>query len=117
MNPLSASLVVFSLTLIITKSKIMSGKRQFVQKRYELSKVGNMKPSFIHYVWHAIWTCSMCSGFWMSSIICLFFETYGYVFDVLIVFGLNWLIHCTENFLYHIGNFFEKKVDKNNFDV
>ena len=33
--------VVFALTLLITKSKIFAGKREFVERRYEASKVGN----------------------------------------------------------------------------
>lgn len=96
---IAASFVVFALTLTVTKSKIMAGKREFVTKRYESAKVGNMKPSFAHRVWHAIWTCPMCSGFWFSIPVCWFFPVYGLAFDVLIVYGINWLIHCIENYL------------------
>lgn len=104
------SLVNFALTLIITKSKIMAGKREFVEKRYESSKVGNMKPSFIHRWWHAIWTCPMCSGFWFAIPICLVSDTTcNLFFDVLIIFGLNWLWHCLENVLFHIGDELEIK--------
>ena len=99
MNLLAGSLVVFAITLTVNKSKVFGGKREFVQKRYEASKVGNQKPSFLHRVWHAWWTCSMCLGFWVSLVIAPSFRSYGYVFDVLIMYGVNWLIHCVEDYL------------------
>lgn len=96
---LFGSLVVFSITLTINKSKIFAGKREFVQKRYEASKVGGEQPGLMHRIWHAWWHCPMCFGFWVSLVVALYFTSYNYVFDVLIMYGLNWLIHCLENYL------------------
>jgi len=98
-NILAGSLVVFAITLTVNKSNLLAGKRDFVQKRYEISKLDGQKPSLIHSVWHAWWTCPMCFGFWMSLIIACYFSAYGYIWDVLLIYGMNWLIHCAENYL------------------
>ena len=99
--------VVFALTLILTKSKVLAGKREFVEQRYDAAKVENQQPGWIHKVWHAIWTCSMCSGFWVAIPICFFYPAYGLFVDVLVVFGVNWLVHCLENLLFFSGKLAE----------
>lgn len=99
MNLIFGSLVVFAITLTVNKSKLMACKREFVDKRYKASFVGADRPNFLHSVWHAWWTCPMCFGFWVSLIIAMFFSGYGYIFDVLILYSLNWIIHCIENYL------------------
>lgn len=104
MNIIFGSLVVFTLTLLVTKSKLFACKRDFVVKRFEES----VNPTFIHYVWHAIWTCPMCSGFWFAFIVCLFFPCCGWIFDVLIISGINWIIHCLESLLFETAYFFKK---------
>ena len=103
MNLILPSLIVFGITLILTKSKILAGKREFVEKRYESSKVGDMKPNFVHRWWHAMFHCPMCSGFWVAIPVCWLVPYYTLWTDVIAVFGLNWLIHCLENCLYHSG--------------
>jgi hypothetical protein len=104
---LAASLVVFAITLIITKSKILACKRKFVEERYKASFVNGGQPSWIHTWFHAMATCSMCSGFWIAIPVMLFFREFNYFFDILIVFGLNWLWHCLESALFNFGKFFE----------
>lgn len=111
MNLIYASLIVFSLTLIITKSRILGCKREFVQKRYKATT----NPSFIHAWWLALWNCSMCSGFWVAIPVCYFFPNQGMIADVLMVFGLNWLLHCLENVLFQIG--YEKSNSDSSLDV
>lgn len=107
---LMSSFVVFSITLLITKSKILAGKREFVEKRYQASKVNGQKPHFVHMLWHALWTCSMCSGFWAALCITPFFTTpeVSFFTIVIISFGINWLIHCLEDLLFHAGKAFAK---------
>jgi len=95
-------MVVFAITLVLTKSNILAGKREFVEQRYEASKV-NGRPSWFHRWWHSMWTCPMCSGFWIAAIVCPYFPVYAYIVDVLIVFSLNWLVHCLEDFLFYLG--------------
>lgn len=56
MHILINALAVFALTLLVTKSKILAGKREFVEERYESSKVGEQQPGWIHRCWHAVWT-------------------------------------------------------------
>lgn len=102
------AIMVFSITLIITKSKIMASKREFVELRYESAKVGGQKPNLIHSWWHAFMTCPMCSGFWISIIIHFCFPIYGIVIDVLTCFAINWLIHCLENILFYSGELFKE---------
>lgn len=114
---IAASFVVFALTLTMTKSKIMASKREFVIKRYESAKVGNMKPNFVHIWWHAMFTCPMCSGFWFAIPVCYFLSVYGLLFDVLIVYGVNWLLHCIENIIFYGGEFLKKMVDKQDYEV
>lgn len=104
-------LVVFSLTLILTKSRVLAGKREFVEQRYEASKVGPQNPTWVHRIWHALWTCPMCSGFWMAIPVCFFCPAYGIFIDVSVVFGANWLVHCVENLLFFSGKFAETLSD------
>lgn len=104
-------LTVFALTLILTKSKVLAGKREFVELRYEASKVGDQRPGWVHKWWHAIMTCPMCSGFWIAIPVCLIYPAYGLFIDVLVVFGVNWLIHCLENFLFFSGKLAENASD------
>lgn len=111
MELFAAALVVFAITLTVNKSKLFACKRKFVEERYQSAKI-NGKPSFIHTVWRAWWTCPMCFGFWVSLLVCIFFRTYWYGFDVLIVYGLNWLLHCFESALFHFGKFFEILLDE-----
>ena len=112
MGLISISFIVFSITLIITKSKILGGKREFVETRYESAQVNNQKPGLIHTFWHSMWTCSMCCGFWVALIICYIFPVYNLFADTLIVFGANWLLHCLESTLFFSGEVLEK-FDKN----
>jgi hypothetical protein len=107
MNILITSLVVFALTLIVTKSKVLAGKREFVEQRYESSKVGNQQPGWIHRWWYSIWTCPMCSGFWFAILVAILFPTHNVFVDVLVLFSLNWLIHCLENILFFGSELFE----------
>ena len=106
------ALAVFGITLIVTKSKILACKREFVQKRYASAWVGNQRPSFLHTLWHAWWTCPMCLGFWVALVIAPWSPIIFYPLDVLALFSANWLLHCVETFLFEIGNFLEKLVDK-----
>ncbi len=99
--------VVFALTLILTKSKVLAGKREFVEKRYEAAKVGDQRPGWVHKWWHALITCPMCSGFWIAIPICFFYPAFGLFIDVLVVFGANWIVHCLENLLFFSGEFAE----------
>lgn len=108
------SIIVFAITLILTKSKILAQKREFIQNRYKSAKVDNMRPGFIHSWWHAMFTCPMCSGFWISIVVANYMPVNGLIADTLVLFGLNWLWHCLENFLYQIGKFF---LDNKNFMV
>lgn len=109
MNSLiAASLVVFAITLIVTKSKILANKRKFVEERYKYSFLHGSRPNCIHAWFHAFFTCSMCSGFWVSLFVLMFFREFNYFFDVLIVFGLNWLWHCLEHTLFFSGKFLEQ---------
>ena len=114
--------VVFAITLIITKSKIMAGKREFVEQRYDAAKVGNQRPGWVHKLWHAIITCPMCSGFWIAIPVCFFCPAYGLFIDVLVVLGVNWLVHCLENLLFFSGKLAEdvdsvdfEEISKNEF--
>ncbi len=99
MDILAGSLIVFAITLTVNKSNLFGGKREFVEKRYQSSKVNDQQPSFIHKIWHAWWTCPMCFGFWVSLIVAHYFVAYGYIWDVLIMYALNWLIHCLESYM------------------
>lgn len=95
----AGSLAVFAVTLTITKSKLFACKREFVENRYKAAFVGEQRPSFIHTVWHAWWTCPMCLGFWVALACSPFFVKFGVVFDTLIMYGMNWLLHCLESYL------------------
>jgi len=103
--------VVFALTLILTKSKVLAGKREFVEQRYEASKVGDQQPGWIHRWWHALWYCPMCSGFWIAIPICFFYPAFGLFVDIMVVFGANWIVHCLENLLFFSGEVVEKTSD------
>lgn len=105
--------VVFSLTLILTKAKILAGKREFVEERFEASKVMGQSPGWIHRWWHALWSCPMCSGFWVALPVCWFYPAFGLFVDVLVVFGANWIVHCLENLLFFSGKLAE---DMSDFD-
>ncbi len=109
MNILAVSFIVFSIVLVLTKAKILAAKREFVEKRYEASKVAGGKPNFIHRWFHSIWNCPMCCGWWIALIVCWFYPVYGYVADVFIVFGINWLLHCLENILFYSGKKLEEQ--------
>jgi hypothetical protein len=113
------SLVVFAITLVLTKSKIMGGKREFIEREYQVAKQNaerqRSQVAFVHRTWHAIWTCPMCSGFWVAIVVALFFHCpipgWDYPANVLILFGLNWLFHCLENTLFYTGEIL-KKIDE-----
>lgn len=107
------SFVVFGITLILTKSKILAGKREFVDKRYQADKIDG-EPSWIHRWWHAMWHCPMCSGFWAAVLVNLFWGP-SLIYGTLFVFGFNWLLHCLENVLFGAGEMFESD-EKENFE-
>lgn len=103
---------IFGFTLLITKSKIFACKRKFVEDQYQASLVANIYPwyvKFVHEWWHAMWTCPMCLGVWVSAISVIFYPVSGYwILDLLSVSGGNWLLHCLEEFLYKIAQYFER---------
>lgn len=110
------TLVTNGIVLIITKSKLLSSKREFVKKRYEASFVNSQKPGWIHTWWHSMWTCEMCFGAWVAGAICLFFDTgYPWWAATLAIFFLNWLIFCVENFLFQIGIFLQYLTEDEEF--
>ena len=104
--------IVFSITLILTKSKVLAHKRKFVIERYKSSKI-NDKPSWIHIWFHAMWTCPMCSGFWIGLFVALIYPLQGLIQDTLFCFGLNWLLHCIEDSLFSCSEHFCQKKEKN----
>lgn len=111
MNIIIISLITFSITLLLTKSKILAGKRQFVEQRYLASKNSiNAYDSFIvvwiHRVWRSFWTCAMCSGFWVACFVCCFFD--NWFVNVIITFGVNWILHCIEDFFFQVSKLAEK---------
>lgn len=96
----AGALVVFAITLTVNKSKLFHHKREFVKQRYKAAKTNGQNPGFIHGIWHAWWTCEMCFGFWVSLLVGMWFSTsYGYIWTVLMLYGLNWLLHCLEEYL------------------
>ena len=103
-NLIINSFVVFSLTLILTKAKILTSKRKFIEERYKLTE----KPNIFHKWFHAMFVCPMCSGFWISLFIAFFYPVYSLLVDTLVMFGCNWIIHCVEECLYGIAQFFEQ---------
>lgn len=106
-------LVTFALTIIWTKSKIFACKRQFVINRYKSSQVGGQRPSLIHSIWHACWTCPMCSGFWVALVVSWFIDSnISYIGCTLGSFAVNWLLHCVEDLTFNMGKYFEKKNEK-----
>ena len=111
MELLGGAFVVFAITLIVTKSKVFECKRQFVKDRYQASWTGSQRPHWLHTWWHAMWICPMCLGFWVSIAIAPWFHCFAYVFDVLILFSLNWLIHCLEDLMFQSGKFIENLLD------
>jgi len=109
MGVITLTLITFGITLLVNKSKLFGVKREFVEKRYEASKVGGEKPGLVHRIWHAWWTCSMCLGGWVAALLCLFYTTpYGWWKTTAIVFGLNWLLHLIETALFEFGKYHEK---------
>ncbi len=109
MNIILLSLVVFAITLTITKADIWATKREFVKNRYEASFVGGEKPNWVHTWWYKMNTCPMCSGFWVSLVVSIFWAVpYGYVATVLALYGLNWLWHCLEHLLFYSARYYEK---------
>lgn len=117
MNILILTLITASFVLIVTKSKILGAKREFVHERYlaakESSKIDGGKVGLIHIWWHSMWHCSMCLGYWVAAIVCLIWDTeYGWIASTLVVGFLNWVVHCFENLLFQIGYFMESHVDK-----
>ena len=108
MNIPVLSLIAFSITLVITKSRLFHCKREYVEKRYQSSYVGEQRPSFVHKIWHAWWTCSMCCGFPVAVIVSVIWPVYGLIADTLAVFALNWLLHCIEDTFYGAGIFLKK---------
>ena len=105
------TLVVFAITLTITKANIFHAKRKFVDERYKFA-VENGNSNFIHRLWHAWWTCPMCLGFWVALATSPFFIYFGIIWDTLIVYGLNWILHCIEDFL--VTNSREKDTKSSN---
>lgn len=105
-------LVVFAITMVVTKSTLFGCKRKYVIDRYEhVKKFG--RPGIIHRIWHAAWTCSMCSGMWFSAgTIPLVYPSriVGFAPDwksgvclCLTGFAINWLLHLTEDKWYAAG--------------
>jgi len=94
------TLVVFAITLTMTKSKIMACKRQFVEDRYNHVLKFGEQPCFLHEWWRALWTCSMCCGFWVALITAHWLSPCGIIAGTLAAYGLNWIMHCIENWLY-----------------
>jgi len=107
-NMLEQAFIVFAITLILTKSKITSCKREYVQKTYEQTKITG-KPGWIHEIWHAVWTCPMCCGFYIAFLVSL--NSSHVIDNTLILFSINWLLHCLENTFFNIGKYFEKKLE------
>lgn len=103
---IAASLTVFAITFIITKASITASKREFVKQRYAAAKLFS-RPSWPHRFFNYFFTCPVCCGFWISLAVCYFLGHYGYCWDVLIVFGINWLWHCLESTLFWGGKFLE----------
>lgn len=112
------SLVVFAVTLTVTKASITAGKREFVTHEYEVASKVNKRASFIHRWWYKIWTCPMCCGFWVSLWVAYLYPCppFGaryawcaYMGQVLVMYGVNWLLHCGENYLFQISEKFSKE--------
>lgn len=94
------SLVVAAIVLVLTKSRIWACKRQFVDHRYQNAKQVYGRVSFIHAWWHALNTCAMCSGFWISAIVAWYWPCeWGWTRETLAYFFLNWMMHCLESVL------------------
>lgn len=96
------SVVVFAITLTITKSKIFACKREFIEKRYQQAKI-NKNLTFVHTWWRAVATCAMCSGFYFSILVSLYNPVCGLIIDTLFAYGMNWLLHCLESVLFNAG--------------
>jgi len=103
------SWIVFGITLTVNKSKLFGAKKEFVKQRYKSSFVDGRTPGYIHWFWHAMWTCAMCLGFWVSLVHGLHYRVpFG---SILMAYGLNWLYHCVESFLMRDEPDDEKKSD------
>jgi len=94
------SLVVFAITLIITKSRIMACKRFFVEERYQFVLDSGEIPCLLHEWWHAMFVCEMCCGFWVALATAPYLSECGIVVGTLAAFSGNWLLHCLEDYLY-----------------
>jgi len=101
--------IVFSLVLLLTRSRLLACQREFVIKQYQFAKSSN-QLNWWHKIWHALWTCPMCSGFWFSLFVTLFWGN-GFIGNTLALFGINWLLHCLEDALFNAGQYFEKRVE------
>lgn len=101
------SLVVFAITWLLTKSKILAEKREFVELRYQASKV-NGRPSWIGRIIYANFTCPNCAGMWASIPVAIINPCCGYIFTILSAFSINWLLHCIENTLFFAGKVLEE---------
>jgi hypothetical protein len=53
----------------------------------------------------------MCCGFWVAIPVCYFYPQNNVFIDVMVVFGLNWLLHCLENAIFQMGKVLETAVD------
>lgn len=117
LQALAALLVVFAITLLVTKSKIFACKREFVQNRYEAAKAGGQKPGYVHTWWAAMFACPMCLGFWVAIPVSFFtWSGFAIIPGIFVLFSGNWLLHCLESFLFGIGNFFEELFDSEKND-
>lgn len=57
----------------------------------------------------------MCLGAWVAALLCYLYTTpYGWWKASVMVFGLNWLIHCVESALFEVGKYHERL---NNYDL
>jgi hypothetical protein len=113
MTTLELILITFAITLIVNKSQVMASKREFVKQFYEASLL-NGPPPFLHTFWYKMWTCAMCFGFWVSLILSYMYREgwEGVISTTLIVFGMNWLLHCIENYFFQHGYHTEMLINK-----
>ena len=113
MTTLELILITFAITLIVNKSQVMASKREFVKQYYEASLL-NGYPPFYHTFWYKMWTCTMCLGFWVSLVLSYHYRN-GWddvTFTTLVVFGMNWLLHCIENYYFQHSYHMEMVVNK-----
>ena len=106
------AMIVFSIVLLLTKAKIFSCQRKFVEERYQQSKLqhyGHVHP--IHRIWVALWTCPMCAGWYCALVVCYLLPVYNLLIDIGLVFGLNWLLHCLEDLIFGAAKYFSEKIE------